>query len=171
MEVNRCVICGRNIIGKQNRDHFIPKAIYKWSELNTDSLEYVELRSKINSRENVIMVHVNCNTHKSDRISSIHKEFKDAQKIAELNGVKEKCKKYIDRYIHLKERLLDKQNHKCIICGSPIKTYTSVIRRKQSGLARVEANACLLCLDCNYKDAIKDYRLRNAVKTEDTENN
>lgn len=144
-----CAICGKEIKDNKTKDHYIPKAVYKWSMLDINSSEYKYLKNIINSDHNITYVHQGCNLDKLDSIIKISKIKITEDKRKKLSEIKNLCQSYIDKYKAFKNKLLKKQNNTCYKCRCEIDSYNSTIRRIKRDKYRDENNACLLCKNCN----------------------
>lgn len=147
--MEKCAICGKVIIDNPSKDHYIPKAVYKWSQLNKNSHQYYVLRHTIDSSLNIVDTHTTCNFNKLEHFIKVRELKVTDDKRTQLRLVKNMCQSYIDRYRALKNRVLKKQGYKCYSCKAEIDEDNSSIRRINDRKKRTENNACLVCRDCN----------------------
>lgn len=148
----KCVICGLpvNIAGQRhidwNIEHYIPKAVAKWS----DDLSSYMLRKLIGSYDNMFIAHPSCNAHKGIMyteegiddlpISTEDKEY--------LHTLYDAIEKYTGSFKVMVSHIRAAQNNKCKRCGKPLgDEYT--IRRINNHSPRCAENGMLLCNDCN----------------------
>ena len=153
-----CLYCGKkvNIYSKYtfNREHIIPRAIYKW-------LEYTKLDKEIDleklwklstSKESVAVVHPKCNTKRGSVIhtdESIDKMCVDTELKEYYRHLTKECKLYIDAYKEIIKTVAISQNNRCINCGVHLDIDTSTLRRINNKKYRTIDNAVVLCEKCS----------------------
>lgn len=132
----KCYYCGK--YGELTKDHFYPKAIYKW----TNS----ECKKIIESPENIVYACSNCNYQKQCYLK------KPSSKA--LRKVKAEIQSELNDFNKLKRMLMSKQQNRCYCCHKPIKD--DIIRRIDPKKERSLKNGCLVCPKCNnYPNFIK----------------
>ena len=145
-----CAICGKPIEKHGNYDHFIPRAVYKWTKNYIPEEEYIELKSRINGNLNYIPAHISCNKQKEDTLYNAKDLFLSAKEKRKIYSFLDDIKDCIDIYYQGKEMVRARQNNKCYSCGKEL-NQTAVLRRIDSNKRRTWENACVVCHDCNIK--------------------
>lgn len=154
-----CAICGRgvNIRGTRhvdwNIDHFIPKAVAKWS-LGISDQDLRCLRDLLSDDSNMFVVHPWCNEEKGMRFSSedVSKLHLDKMSEALLYSLLNDVSRYLNEYNQTMTQIRECHGNKCANCGCEI-TSDFVIRRQDQNLPRSVFNSVLLCATCN-----RDYK-------------
>ncbi|MBR3516061.1 MAG: hypothetical protein IKO10_07080 [Lachnospiraceae bacterium] len=142
-----CAICGKSIEGSSNRDHVYPRAIYKWSEEYLSAVEQKQLVDHIESKDNYVRTHPECNTIKEDMLPELDKLHLAPDHKKKLKFVEEGICKELENYAYQKQQLIRKQNGKCVGCGCDLQE--GVLRRKDPEKPRIWENACVVCHECN----------------------
>lgn len=148
----KCVICGLpvNIAGQRhidwNIEHYIPKAVAKWSDAPSSYM----LRKLISLYDNMYIAHPDCNAHKG--ITYTKEGIDDlpigTQDKKYLHMLYDNVEKYAGGFRTTVATLRERQNNQCKRCGKPLgDEYT--IRRINNHLLRCAENGMLLCNDCN----------------------
>ncbi len=146
-----CAVCGKDIYGKISRDHVFPRALYKWSEQYLTKEEYRDLKATIESADNLVPTHPDCNYQKEDDIpdlSSLHLSHAKHDRLLSVNAAVDPA---ITSYRDHKRNLLLSQNGRCAGCGCDL--LSGVLRRRDPDLPRRWDNACIVCHSCNLKNS------------------
>lgn len=153
-----CPYCGKEVDLNQRRgvhwslDHVVPYCIYKWLEhiLSGDDLD--RLWDILNSIDNVVIAHYQCNIIKNSVIPTdkdIDKMFLPDDMKENIKSIKKEAEPYTNMYESLTRRLGAKQNCRCLRCNKEYRVKDMTIRRLDWNKPRTEDNACLLCTQCN----------------------
>lgn len=166
----RCAICGEEMNDKFIRKHYCPPAVHKWLPECLDKEEAAEVRQMVYSRDNIIFVHEECAGKMKDGVTEINALFLPGFSKAKLHAVWEKMQPYAKMCGDLRKRMYEKQNHRCYQCGCKIEESSSVIRRIDIKLGRIEENGCLVCSCCNkhYEDFVETKMKKQQESLEST---
>ena len=149
MYEEHCALCGKVIQSKDlSYDHYIPRAVYKWSRCDLDMDKYWDLRNAICSKRNMIHVHVACNRLKADSIVPLGNLHLRRDQMTSIRFLNKKYREYVNDFLFVKVNLKTRQNDKCYICGCDLND-SGIIRRKNNHYKRTLDNACLVCHACN----------------------
>ncbi|MCR5012483.1 MAG: hypothetical protein K6A72_09080 [Lachnospiraceae bacterium] len=149
-EQNRCAICGERIKGLPNKNRVFPRAICKWTEGYMTSEEREPLKW-IESPLNTITVHYACSTcigYEIPDAASLHISY---GKMHKLKCIERELAPMIKFYEEHKQSLLNSQNGHCAGCGCELES--GILRRRDPNQPRVWENACIVCSECNRKEA------------------
>lgn len=148
-----CAICGKRIKAKNmaNMDHAFPRALYKWAEFQMSEEDYFVAYINVESNDNKITAHRDCNERKEDAIPDIDKLHIAKEQRWRLKKVKDLLNPVINEYVSNKEELLEEQNSCCAECKRPLELKGAVLRRIASQKPRAWDNACVVCHRCNIK--------------------
>lgn len=158
-----CFICGKKLGDNENEwsvDHFIPRAVYKW-------VPNKELRSLIESEDNIFVVHPQCNYSKdsalptNEKINSMHTQRVVKEGIKELYRVSAPS---IAKYKAIKQSAWDVQDRKCAFCGKRIPLSAATLRRRDNNKSRNRDNAMCLCENCNVMAGNAHYKKKMVKK-------
>ena len=145
-----CAICGEPIEGGISIDHVFPRSIYKWSECLYSRNEHKNLKDLIESPDNKVNVHHDCNTFKEDTLPDIDVLYLSDEQKEKLRVIEKKIQGKYSLYFDRKKEILADQNGRCFKCGAELRQQ-AVLRRKDHLKARIWQNACIICHECNYK--------------------
>ena len=148
----KCALCGGNIHGKHSTDHFFPRAIYKWAEEYLPKKEYNRLKNRICSKANLFPSHFRCNYAKNESLQNIANLHTSQNKKNQLISLQTKIHPYIQDYCKNKKMLLKQQKNKCYGCGCEL-CNNGVLRRIDPEMPRTWENGCVVCSECNEKEA------------------
>ena len=164
------MICGKKVTHDENRwsvDHFIPRAVYKW-------IPDERLKTRLESVENVFVVHEGCNFDKDSLIftvSEIKKLKVDAIVRDDLYKLYKDSEESINEYRSMKQRTLDLQKRKCAFCEMDLLFKDATMRRIDRKNKRTKDNAMCVCSRCNLKANRAKIRNKMRIKTlEDKQN-
>ena len=145
-----CAICGKAISGKVSDDHVFPRAIYKWSEEYLTTQEYQDLKKQIESADNHVSTHPDCNYQKEDEIPDINALHLSLSVYNGLISVEKTVNSAVVSYCDHKQQVLLSQAGRCAGCGCELQK--GVLRRRDPDLPRRWENACIVCHECNLKN-------------------
>ena len=147
-----CAICGKPITDKVSKDHFIPRAVYKWHEHILYPKERKRVHDLIYGNDNMITTHVKCNSSKEEMLLSPYELYVGEEEMDRLEHLYHALYDVLDSYTRQKFYISLIQKNKCLCCGRSIK-YHGVLRRIDPSLDRSWSNACIVCHRCNYRHA------------------
>ena len=133
---------------KPTKDHFYPRAIYKWAQYDLPEEEYRRLRECIEKSDNILKVCRDCNYEKQERVMEPTELFVTERKRIKLERVRKQIWPYYEKLGELKKRLLERQGNVCYCCRQPI-TDQGIIRRIDPKQKRTPDNGCVVCVQCN----------------------
>lgn len=154
-----CPYCGFQIggailpnteINTYNVDHLVPVAVFKWTV--KDYEDFLMKKEIWNRYDNLAVTHIKCNAGKNARIIKPKQFAQDSRCKRICSGYQkfyEEVEPFIEEFLALKERVYERQNHRCYCCNRPINFNTSTVRRLDSNLPRTEDNCILCCNKCN----------------------
>ena len=143
-----CAICGKPIAGRSSKEHVFPRAIAKWTEQYIEPKEFIDLIYAIESKDNIVKTHPDCNYEKSDSIISIDDLYLIEDERAGLESVYEEIEPYLNKYLEIKNDILESQAGKCLICKKPLQD-DGVLRRLDKSKPRIIANGGIMCPECS----------------------
>ena len=147
-----CAICGDPIREKHiSVDHIFPRAVYKWVRQNLSEKNYLILKRRIESPENMLPVHRKCNVEKEDSLTDIEKLYCDSRQKEALRKLRIEILPELSMFQNEKESLFTGQEGKCFCCGRPLKK-AQVLRRIDIKIPRIWQNGCLVCHVCNLEN-------------------
>lgn len=154
----KCIYCG-NIVDIHidrgfNREHIIPRAIYKWFEYNKidKELDLERLWKLTTDKDSVAIVHPKCNVKRG---SVLHTK-ESINKLPISNKLKEhykylvtECEVYVREYKKLIKTVIYKQNNRCANCNILLNINNTSLRRKDITKYRTLNNAVAVCNKCS----------------------
>lgn len=150
-----CAICGRmiDLSGQRhidwNIDHFVPKAVAKWS-LGIDTYDLNYLRELLSDDVNLLVTHPSCNESKgmSYDINDIDNLYISNESKADLRSFVKDVNTYLDEYNRAVVQIKTRYKNRCVDCKKEI-TSDFVLRRIDTTIPRSVQNSVLLCPRCN----------------------
>jgi hypothetical protein len=142
-----CAICGKDLENEEQKihvGHLINKSVYKWTKRLLNFQGERKLLECIESPDNIILTHEECNTDKIDIIPSI--QYIESLKITEdreeqFENLYNDCCGFIAMYIEIKKSVRHHQNNKCACCGRKINMDNCSLKRVDKKFDRVTENA------------------------------
>ena len=143
-----CAICGKPINGNSSKEHVFPRAIAKWTEEYIEPKEYIDLIYAIESDDNIVKTHPDCNYEKSDSIISIEELHLIEDERAGLESVYSEIEPYIEKYLSIKRDILASQDGKCYLCKKEL-SDEGILRRLDRSKPRILENGGVMCVECS----------------------
>ena len=156
----KCVICGLpvNLAGQRhidwNIEHYIPKAVAKWSDTSSS----YALRELISRDANMFIAHPDCNRLKGIMYTEegIDKLPVEEEHKERLHVLYDAVEEYAHSFKDTVSSILKKQNNCCKLCKKQLGSeYT--VRRIDWNASRSADNGMVVCMDCNESMANNNY--------------
>lgn len=146
-----CPICGKEInieLEELSPDHVVPRFVAKWA-LNISDEQKEELIALLGTRDNILIVHRQCNFDKGSAIPNI-----DALHITDtakqnLHSLVDKVNFAIRDSQSAMATVLSRQKYRCGHCHRNLDMNNATLRRLYGGKRSID-NAVCLCPKCNW---------------------
>ena len=137
-----CPYCNSEIIHLV-RDHIIPRAVWKWTNL-------YDIVGGYDSPENITFCCAECKQMKGSVIVN-REAFLRYSMVNKMSAADfyDASKPELDKYMEIKQKAYDACDGKCFMCGNERSVEQMTLRRRTLMELRTADNAVVVCENCN----------------------